>query len=138
MYRNIKICKGPALKKISIVLIGAFMAVSITGCEKKQENLEIELPVTEVLSLKTEWGVITSSHLRLRNKPSVESQALTTLWRGYVLEIISRKQQKEVVDELFDYWYQIRYDGLQGWVFGAYLELYDTQTQAVTASEELE
>jgi hypothetical protein len=138
MYRNIKCYKGPSLKKAACALFGVFIALSVTGCKRGNENREIELPITEVLSLKSRWGVITSSHLRLRSKPSVTSQALTTLWRGYVLEILSRKPQKEEIEELFDYWYQIRYDGLQGWVFGAYLELYDTKTQAEHASEELE
>jgi len=109
----------------------------LSGCRKSEETFTIELPPTEILSAKTNWAVISSSHLRLREKPLVDATAVTTLWRGSVLEVLSRSESKLVVEGQIDFWYQINYDGLQGWVFGAYLELFDTKDKAEKASREL-
>ena len=98
---------------------------------------DISLPPTPVLSVKTNWCVIESSYLRLREKPDKGSKPVTTLWGGNVLEIISRSAEKQLIDNEYGYWYQINYDGLQGWVFGAYLNLYDSKEKAERASIEL-
>ena len=56
--------------------------------------------------------------------------SLRPLWPGYVLEVISRSTVREMVDGEEDFWYQISYDGLQGWVFGSYLEIFDNKEEA--------
>jgi uncharacterized protein YraI len=35
------------------------------------------------------------------------------------------------------YWYQVVYDGLQGWVFGAYLRLFEEEADAQRAARNL-
>jgi len=122
---------------LGVLLLLSFLPF-IQGCSEEHTVPDVELPSTPVLTIKTNWGVITSSHLRLREKPDLESRAITTLWRGYVLEIVSQGPEKETVEEEFDYWYRINYDGLQGWVFGAYLALYDSRDQAEIAAREMQ
>lgn len=112
----------------------------LTGCGKKQADEPIALPATSVLSVQTKWGVITSTHLRLRDEPSIESgNPLTTFWRsrGFVLEILSRSDEKMEVEGKEDYWYRIQYDGLYGWVFGGYVEVYETREAAEEAAGRL-
>jgi hypothetical protein len=121
------------------VLLSIVIAVfSLGGCAKDNEPKEITFPPTSVLNVQSNWGVINSSHLRIREKPTTDSKAITTLWRGYVLEILSRTSEKEVVEEREDYWYQINYEGLSGWVFGAYLDIYRSKRMAEAAAEEIE
>ncbi len=117
-----------------MILILLFM---IIGCKKEVVLKDINLPATPVLSVKNRWGVIESSHLRLRKRATVESPAITTLWRGYVLQIVSQGSQKEIIEDNENYWYQINYDGLNGWVFGSYLKLFATKDTAERASKEL-
>jgi uncharacterized protein YgiM (DUF1202 family) len=76
--------------------------------------------------------------LRLRAKPTTDSRAVTTLWRGNILEILSKTNQEETVENELGYWYQVTYEGLSGWVFGAYLDIYRSRKMAQEASEELE
>lgn len=108
------------------------------GCSEEQPLPDIDLPVTPVLAVTSNWAVITSSHLRLREKPALNAAAITTLWRGQVLEIVSQGAEKEVVEDRLDYWYRIHYDGLQGWVFGAYLDFYESREQAELAAHEMQ
>ncbi len=120
----------------SLCIAAVCILCTFTGCrERAKKDLDVELPSTPVLSIESNWAVITSSHLRLRERPTVESTVITTLWRGYVLEVVSKQNRQMVVDDRQDFWYQVRYGGLQGWVFGAYLELYGTQEAAQKAGE---
>lgn len=119
-----------------IVLV--FLSLLLFSCSGNEGVQEIELPPTPVLGIQTSWAVITSSHLRLRERPTQDSSAIITLWRGSVLEIVSKRNRKETVEGLSDYWYQINYDGLQGWVFGGYLDLYDSPELAEEATKALE
>ena len=98
----------------------------------------IELPATSALVLQTNWAVIKSSHLRLRGSPSTSAPVLATLWKGSVLEIVSKTSTKETVEDADDFWYQISYDGLAGWVFGAYLDLHESKNRAQEFSRELQ
>lgn len=110
---------------IGLVLLGAW------GCKGETDrSIVVELPPTPVLSTRSRWAVVTSTHLRLRERPSVESRAVTTLWRNNVLEIISRNERAELIEDRSGYWFQVAYDGLQGWVFGPYLEMFDSESEA--------
>jgi len=118
-------------KKIVFYITILILTTVFSGCGKKSdEPLQVELPSTPVLTVRTSWAVISSSHLRLRERPSVESNAVTTLWKNNVLEIISRDEVKQTVEGHNGYWYRVAYDGLQGWVFGAYLELFESEAEA--------
>jgi uncharacterized protein YgiM (DUF1202 family) len=107
------------------------------GCAKEEASREITLPPTSVLSIQSNWGVVASTHLRLRDNPSIESKAVTTLWSGSVVEILTKTGKEEQVEGETDYWYQVSFEGLTGWVFGAYLEIYSTEEEAEAVSREL-
>ncbi len=113
------------------ILVVVLILPCLTGCEKQEEPLgDIELPPAPLISESESWAVIEASYLRLRERPESEAPLVTTLWKGYVIEIISRSPSKVFVDDDEDYWYQINYDGLHGWVFGAYLAVYDSREAA--------
>jgi len=119
------------LKNLVILAVLVFIMASLNGCEEKEEILgDIELPPAPLISASENWGVIETAYLRLRERPSVESRIVTTLWRGYVLEVMSRSPSRAIVEGEEDFWYQVNYDGLQGWVFGSYMTIYDTKEEA--------
>jgi len=120
---------------MAFVLVCASFALA--ACEDDKEMAPIELPATPALVMQTTWAVVTSSHLRLRESPSTDSTAVATLWQGSVLEIISKTSSKEIVEDQEDFWYQIDYDGLGGWVFGSYLQTYDSKEHAEESAREL-
>ena len=122
---------------IFLIIILIFSPLLFAGCSRTEEIPEIELPSTSVLAIRSSWGVIQSTHLRLRESATVESPAVTTLWKGSVLEILSKTDETETVEGESDYWYQVNFGGLTGWVFGAYLEIYSSKEKAETASREI-
>ena len=124
------------IKKINILI---FICVFFPSCEKKVEIQQVFLPPTHVLSMNANWGVIKSSHLRLREEASIDSSLKTTFWnrRNVVLEIISQTNKKEKIEDKYDYWYQVSYDGLIGWVFGGYIDLYNSRDEAIRMAREL-
>lgn len=54
-----------------------------------------------------------------------------------MLEVISRDDLQVQVEGKEDYWYQVAYDGLQGWVFGGYIDLHESEEDARRASRSL-
>ena len=107
------------------------------SCKDEKSIADIELTATKVLSIQSRWSVINSTHLRLREQPDLNSKAITTLWKGYVLEVISQNTISETLDDEEGYWYQVKYGGLQGWVFGAYLQFFDSKENAERSSREI-
>lgn len=125
---------------ISVFIIAIVMSLlSLSACDKAVERSYpvIELPVTQVLTLETNWGLITSTFLRLRENSALASSAVTTLWQGAVVEILSQTSSQEEVEGRMGYWYRIQYDGFQGWVFGGYLRVYSSQNEAERAAREV-
>jgi hypothetical protein len=118
-------------------IVIALASLVLYTCAKPEETTSIDLPATSVLSAKSYFGIITSSHLRLRVQPDITSDAVTTLWRGYVLEILSKDNDLDTVEGQKNYWYQVNYDGLRGWVFGGYVALYESRDEAERAAREL-
>ena len=125
-----------ARRKVASVLI--FLLLLFGSCGEEEKISSLELPPTPLLSLRERWGVIISSHLRMRSSPDQEGPVLTTFWnrREVVLEILSQSQAKVSIEGREGYWYQVSYDGLIGWVFGGYVDLYGTKEQALRAARE--
>lgn len=119
-----------------LVLILLCFAV-VYGCSREPAIKAVDLPSTPELTLRTSWGVITADFLRLRAAASEDSEPLTTLWRGSILEIISRSAVKGDGPQGQDYWYQVRHGGVQGWVYGGYLSLYVSREKAEATAKEI-
>jgi hypothetical protein len=137
-YRKNKNLEKSQLPRYALLLCAlAVSAAGFSGCSEVKEKSSIVLPATPALVMQTSWAVITSSHLRLRDSPSIESRAEATLWRGSILEIVSKNSAKEIVDDEEGYWYRINFDGLHGWVFGAYLKTFQSRVEAEESSREL-
>ena len=128
----------PAIGRILRLLFIALIVLAAGGCQKEQDLSSIDLPPTPLLSMRESWGVITSSHLRMRSAPEAQAEVLTTFWnrREVVLEILSQSSSKANIEGREGYWYQVSYDGLIGWVFGGYVELHNTREEALRAARE--
>ena len=123
--------------KLKQSAVSVLLIVLLFGCEKSMETHDITLPPTSVLQVQVSWAVITAPHLRLREEPSENARVIRYLQNGFVLEILSKTRKLETVEEKENYWYQIQVDGLSGWVFGAYLNIFDSRAKAEAASKEL-
>ena len=121
-----------------IVLVLSIAPLTLVSCEKEQPLQRIDLPPTPVLTLSTDWAVIRAPFLRLRAEPLQKAKIEAHLRRGSILEIISRTESKETIDDTTAYWYQVNFGGLRGWVFGAFLEVLDSKSEAERFAADLE
>jgi hypothetical protein len=123
-------------KQVFIIILIAFALVA-GSCTKKKIPDRIVLPQTSFLTEQKSWGVVTSNYLRLRQKPSQNADTLSGLTKGSVVELVASTDRKETIDGNSSFWYRVNMDGLQGWVFGAYLDIFPNEADARSSAREL-
>jgi hypothetical protein len=119
-------------------LLPLLLLAPLGSCVRRQVAERIELPPTPVLSVRSTWAVVTSPFLRVRDEPLARAAVLAHIRRGAVLEVLSRTDRKEELEQTSSYWYQVSYEGLRGWVFGAFLEIVDSKARAESLAAELD
>ncbi|MBP5706667.1 MAG: hypothetical protein J6W76_05240, partial [Spirochaetales bacterium] len=50
--------------------------------------------------------------------------------KGTIVNILGRDKERVHIDDYDDYWYNIEYNRIKGWVFGAYLDVYGSVEDA--------
>ncbi|MBR4158685.1 MAG: SH3 domain-containing protein [Spirochaetia bacterium] len=118
------------MRKI-LLIFSVFL--TLAGCSKvnrKAEFPDIRLPLTSDLVISLSYGTPKGDYLRVRENPDQGSKAVEMLWHGNIFEIFTKTGDKEVVDGVVDYWYMIRTEGIEGWVFGAEIELFEDLQKA--------
>jgi SH3 domain-containing protein len=112
-----------------IALCCAFAAV-LASCGRSGSAEKVSLPPTPVLSIRSTWAVVKSPLLRVRDQPSSQGTLLSHIRLGAVMEILSRSDKEDTIENETAYWFRIDYQGLKGWVFGAYVEVFETRDKA--------
>jgi len=69
-------------------------------------------------------ALVTGDYVRVRSGPSLEHRILIKVNKGTRVSILARDQKIEKIGEMENYWYQIRISdtGLEGWMYGNFLE----------------
>jgi uncharacterized protein YgiM (DUF1202 family) len=119
-----------------VLLAAVILAVPVSCRGGRPER--ISLPSTPVLSIRSTWAAVKSPLLRVRAEPSNKSEVLSHVRIGVVVEVIARSDNEETLENEVAYWYRINYDGLKGWVFGSYLEIFDSRSLAEKYAEKLQ
>jgi len=123
------------MKKQRIILIICW--ILLFSCFGENSEEQIILPPTSAIAIYNTWAVVNADYLRIRKNPSKNSEMLSALNSGTVVRILSKTENKDVVEQASDYWYQIDNQGLRGWVFGAYLDVYNSKSEAEARGKEL-
>lgn len=116
--------------RLLLLLLCALSLASLGGCSRSGSSERVTLPPTPVLSIRSTWAVVKSPLLRVRADPSNQATVLSHIRLGAVMEVLTRADKEEVVENETAYWYRIDYQGLKGWVFGTYIELFDSRSKA--------
>ena len=115
------------------ILLIFSVILALSACSKAKRNAEfpdIRLPLSSDLVTSFSYGSPKGDYLRVREHPTPGSKSISMLWHGNIFEIFTKTGDKEKVDEQEDYWYMIRYEGTEGWVFGAEIELFEDLQKA--------
>ena len=99
-------------------------------CSRSGSSERVTLPPTPVLSIRSTWAVVKSPLLRVREEPSGQATVLSHIRMGAVMEVLTRADKEETVENESAFWYRIDYQGLKGWVFGSYIVLFDSRSKA--------
>jgi len=119
-----------AVEKIACCLLGALVFSLLGSCSRSGSSERVTLPPTPVLSIRSTWAVVKSPLLRVREEPSSQATVLSHIRMGAVMEILTRGDKEETIENEAAYWYRVDYQGLKGWVFGSYIELFDSRSKA--------
>ncbi len=111
--------------------------IVLASCGRSGSAERVSLPPTPVLSIRSTWAVVKSPLLRVREQPSSQSTVLSHIRLGAVMEVLTKSEKEDTVESESAYWYRIDYQGLKGWVFGTYVEVFDSRAKADTYSASL-
>ncbi len=118
---------------------GAFiLVVALASCGRSTGSERIDLPPTPELSITSNWAVVTSPLLRVRDQPDNQAQVLSHIRMGAIVEVLTKSQNTDTVEGQVASWYRVNYEGLKGWVFGSYIEVFETQAQAQAFAAKLQ
>jgi uncharacterized protein YgiM (DUF1202 family) len=106
------------------------------SCDQERAELNLELPETPVLSIEKYYAVVDFGFLRVRREPTGDSDMVTIIRGGTIVEILRSNPQEVVIDGQTGRWYEILYRGTRGWVFGPYLMIFDSLEKAQNAAKE--
>jgi hypothetical protein len=127
------------MMKYGKILIGCLLTILMfPSCGEDRTAQDITLPSTPIISSHSRWAVVMIDYLRIRAKPTADSEMLSSTGLGAVIRIISQTENKELHGQEKDYWYQIEDKGIRGWVFGAYLEFFSSRSEAENRAKELQ
>ena len=113
-----------------LVLAVALAAGALVSCGRSGATERVSLPPTPVLSIRSTWAVVKSPLLRVREEPTNQSVVLSHIRLGAVIEVLTKSDKEETVENEPAFWYRIDYQGLKGWVFGTYIEIFDSRSKA--------
>ena len=116
-------------------LWAAAAVLVLAGCSGSNAYAGLKLPPTPVLTIQTFYGVVNFAYIRVRNDPLPDASLVTMLRSGSIVEIVSSSSNEETIEGKTDRWYQIQYQGRRGWVFGSYLQIFDSLDKARNAAK---
>jgi len=99
------------------------------NCKKETKEVDILLKSDDKINaveVKNLYGyaVVNVNRLRLRADCDLHSKTLRYLDKGTILRILEKKENRFKIDEMEDYWYNVEIDGIKGFVFGYFIDIY--------------
>lgn len=124
-----------AMKHVFSQLMILFFTAILFSCFAKKDESPVIPPVTSPLSRDyIGFGVITASFTHIMADPDQNSPSLGYLRRGSLVRILRRQTVKS--GGVFTSW--VLTEGTQqGWLKEEVLSIYETESQAKTASESI-
>jgi uncharacterized protein YgiM (DUF1202 family) len=117
-------------KGSALILAALLCPLFLLSCGRSGGTERVSLPATPVLSIRSTWAVVKSPLLRVRQEPSNQSVVLSHVRMGSLVEVLTKSDKEDTVENETAWWYRIDYQGLKGWVFSSYIEIFDSRSKA--------
>jgi hypothetical protein len=128
----VSLAKYPALLLLFALLL---------SCNRNSDEIEVIPPLTNPLSREfIGYGVVNESFIHVVKEPAQDDISLGYLRKGSIVKIIERRTftRRGIIEiwTLVDAAYTGTPEGkIQGWLMENTLNVYDTESRALTASE---
>ena len=99
----------------------AGLLLGLISCAQHEGKTALLLPSTPVLQITTRWALVDVPVLRLRDTPTTAGAVLSLLSAGDRVEVLAQTVDEMEVDGKINLWYQVNYNGIRGWMCGAYM-----------------
>jgi hypothetical protein len=76
-------------------------------------------------------ATVNDNAVRIREYPSLEGNIIGQLNRGMTATVIGRSQNRTPIEGNNSYWLKIRIDNIEGWAYGAYIDLNNAQYESL-------
>ena len=126
---------GFGARRSVVAFVAAAALLSLAACGGGSRSERVNLPPTPILTVRSTWAVVTSPLLRIREDPENKATVLSHIRLGAIVEVIAKSDKEDTVENETAYWYRVNYSGLKGWVFGSYIEVFDSKTKAEKFAE---
>ena len=93
--------------------------------------------MTPVLTLRAGWAVASEPYTPVVATPAFDASIEGHLRRGEIVEVVAKTNYSVAREGEEFFWYQVRSQGIEGWVYGSGLILTTSREQAVNAAEDL-
>lgn len=117
--------------------IGLAFLLVLGACSREEPFQEVELPVTPVLTLRAGWAVASVPYTPVVSTPSFDAAIEGHLRRGEIVEVVAKTNYSVLREGEEYFWFQVRGQGVEGWIYGSQLILTASREQAVNAAEDL-
>jgi hypothetical protein len=130
VHRAEKDDSKPIMRRTLSLLPLTLGVLLLFSCGGAGGGERVSLPPTPVLSIRSTWEVVKSPLLRVREEPSNSSIVLSHVRMASLVEVLTKSDKMDTVERESSYWYRVDYQGLKGWVFGSYIEIFDSRAKA--------
>ena len=108
-------------KKLFLI---CFIIIYFSSCYNNAKNDENNTLNVKVKKDVIYDGKVNDSRVRLRDEPNLNSNTLTHLNINDKVIILNKSNEKELIEFMYSYWYQVRTaDGTEGWMYGYFLDI---------------
>jgi hypothetical protein len=76
-------------------------------------------------------AIVNDNAVRIRDQPTLEGKIIVQLNQGMSVTVLGRSQERMFLEGYDSYWLRIKKDDIEGWVYGAYIDLLDTQYESL-------
>ena len=128
------------MKKSFFLFLFILFFILLSSCKKQDASTNswhIELPETKIPQTINQWAINKYPLIKLRMEPTEESRIVYYLPIGAIIKVLKKDSQLTSFDNEKNYWYNIDYEGETGWIFGSFIEVFNTYEEALIRSEDI-
>jgi hypothetical protein len=84
------------------------------------------------------YGVVNDNHVRVRNEAGINGKIISSINQGEEVSVLGRSKDRIYLDGFDSFWLKIKKNNIEGWSYGAYINLRNFQYESLPILDERE